>query len=110
MVPPTTASELAAFGLRRRRVLGGISPATSPPRSLIRPTNGRVSRLAYEEYDRALKQLLHLPVEESLNFPAEQSNLGPYVGYADLRVNDRREPVGPQVLHAAIELELRDGR
>jgi hypothetical protein len=53
------------------------------------PTAGRVSRLSYEEYDRALKELLHLPVEESLNFPAEQSNLGAYVGYADLRVGER---------------------
>jgi hypothetical protein len=53
------------------------------------PTNSRVSRLSYEEYDRALKELLHLPVEESLNFPAEQSNLGAYVGYAELRVGER---------------------
>jgi hypothetical protein len=53
------------------------------------PTSGRVSRLSYEEYDRALKELLHLPVEESLNFPAEQSSLGAYVGYADLRVGER---------------------
>jgi hypothetical protein len=53
------------------------------------PASGRVSRLSYEEYDRALKELLHLPVEESLNFPAEQSNLGAYVGYAELRVGER---------------------
>jgi hypothetical protein len=53
------------------------------------PTNARVLRLSYEEYDRALKDLLHLPVEESLNFPAEQAGLGPYVGYADLRVGER---------------------
>jgi hypothetical protein len=53
------------------------------------PAAARVLRLSYDEYDRALKELLHLPVEESLNFPAEQSSLGPYVGYADLRVGER---------------------
>lgn len=53
------------------------------------PANGRVSRLSYEEYDRAFKDLLGLPVDESVNFPAEQSTLGPYVGYADLHVGER---------------------
>lgn len=53
------------------------------------PASTRVSRLSYEEYDRVLKDLLHLPVDASTNFPAEQSGLGPYVGYADLRVGDR---------------------
>lgn len=53
------------------------------------PASSRVLRLAYEEYDRTLTDLLHLPVAESPNFPAEQSNLGPYVGYADLRVSER---------------------
>lgn len=53
------------------------------------PAGARVLRLSYEEYDRAMKELLHLPVEESLNFPAEQSSLGPYVGYAGLRVGER---------------------
>ena len=53
------------------------------------PANSRVLRLSYEEYDRTLKELLHLPVTETLNFPAEQSSLGAYVGYADLRVNER---------------------
>jgi len=53
------------------------------------PANSRVLRLSYEEYDRTLKDLLHLPVSETLNFPAEQSSLGAYVGYADLRVNER---------------------
>src|SRR6188768_3108662 len=40
------------------------------------PPTGRVLRLSYDEYDRALKDLLHLPVDESANFPAEQSSLG----------------------------------
>ncbi|HVY31191.1 MAG TPA: DUF1592 domain-containing protein [Polyangiaceae bacterium] len=53
------------------------------------PASGRALRLSYGEYDRALKELLHLPVEESLNFPAEQATLGPYVGYGDLRVSER---------------------
>jgi hypothetical protein len=53
------------------------------------PANTRVSRLSYEEYDRALGDLLHVPVTESSNFPAEQASLGPYVGYADLRVGDQ---------------------
>ena len=53
------------------------------------PANSRVLRLSYEEYDRSLKDLLHLPVSETLNFPAEQSSLGAYVGYAELRVNER---------------------
>jgi hypothetical protein len=53
------------------------------------PANSRVLRLSYEEYDRTLKDLLHLPVTETLNFPAEQSSLGAYVGYADLRVSER---------------------
>jgi len=51
--------------------------------------NARVLRLSYEEYDRVLKDLLHLPVDATPNFPAEQPSLGPYVGYADLRVNER---------------------
>ncbi|MES1185396.1 MAG: DUF1592 domain-containing protein [Myxococcales bacterium] len=46
-------------------------------------------RLSYDEYDRALKDLLGLPVDESVNFPAEQASLGPYVGYADMRVGER---------------------
>jgi hypothetical protein len=49
----------------------------------------RVLRLSYAEYDRALRDLLLLPVAETTNFPAEQSSLGSYVGYADLRVNER---------------------
>lgn len=53
------------------------------------PASTRVSRLSYEEYDRVLEDLLHLPVDASTNFPAEQAGLGPYVGYADLRVGDR---------------------
>lgn len=53
------------------------------------PANTRVSRLSYEEYDRAMSDLLHLPVTESTNFPAEQASLGPYVGYEALRVDDR---------------------
>jgi hypothetical protein len=53
------------------------------------PANSRVLRLAYDEYDRTLADLLYLPVAESSNFPAEQSNLGPYVGYAELRVSER---------------------
>lgn len=53
------------------------------------PANSRVLRLSYEEYDRSLQDLLHLPVTETLNFPAEQSSLGAYVGYADLRVSER---------------------
>lgn len=53
------------------------------------PANSRVLRLSYEEYDRAMKDLLHLPVAETTNFPAEQSSLGSYVGYADLRVSER---------------------
>ncbi len=53
------------------------------------PANSRVLRLSYEEYDRTLTDLLHLPVAETEHFPAEQSSLGPYVGYADLRVNER---------------------
>lgn len=53
------------------------------------PANTRVSRLSYEEYDRAMSDLLHLPVTESTNFPAEQASVGPYVGYATLHVDDR---------------------
>jgi hypothetical protein len=53
------------------------------------PANSRVLRLSYQEYDRSLSDLLGVPVAESANFPAEQSNLGPYVGYADLRVGER---------------------
>ena len=53
------------------------------------PANARVARLSYDEYDRSLKELLYLPVGESVNFPAEQSSLGPYVGYAELRVGER---------------------
>jgi hypothetical protein len=53
------------------------------------PVNGRVLRLSYAEYDRALHDLLGLPVDESANFPAEESTLGPYVGYAELRVGER---------------------
>ncbi len=53
------------------------------------PAGDRALRLSYEEYDRVLTDLLHLPVTESSNFPAEQAGLGPYVGYAGLRVNER---------------------
>jgi hypothetical protein len=53
------------------------------------PPNSRVLRLSYQEYDRTLTDILHLPVAESPNFPAEQSTLGPYVGYAELRVSER---------------------
>lgn len=53
------------------------------------PSNGRVLRLSYDEYDRVLTALLHLPVTESRNFPAEEASLGPYVGYDALRMNER---------------------
>jgi hypothetical protein len=66
--------------------LVGVDPQQLPDGV---PTNARLLRLSYDEYDRALKELLHLPVEESVNFPAEQSSLGPYVGYAELRVGER---------------------
>lgn len=66
--------------------LVGVDPQQLPDGV---PANGRVLRLSYDEYDRAFKELLHLPVEESINFPAEQSSLGPYVGYAELRVGER---------------------
>jgi hypothetical protein len=66
--------------------LVGVDPQQLPDGV---PSSARVLRLSYEEYDRALKDLLHLPVEESVNFPAEQSGLGPYVGYGDLRVGER---------------------
>ena len=66
--------------------LVGVDPQQLPDGV---PTNARVLRLSYAEYDRALKELLHLPVEESINFPAEQSSLGPYVGYGELRVGER---------------------
>jgi hypothetical protein len=66
--------------------LVGVDPQQLPDGV---PPNGRVLRFSYDEYDRALKDLLHLPVDESSNFPAEQSSLGPYVGYAELRVSER---------------------
>jgi hypothetical protein len=66
--------------------LVGVDPQQLPDGV---PTNARVLRLSYDEYDRALKELLHLPVAESVNFPAEQSSLGAYVGYAELRVSER---------------------
>jgi hypothetical protein len=66
--------------------LVGVDPQQLPDGV---PTNARVLRLSYDEYDRALKELLHLPVAESVNFPAEQSSLGPYVGYGELRVGER---------------------
>jgi hypothetical protein len=66
--------------------LVGVDPQQLPDGV---PTNARVSRLSYDEYDRALTELLHLPVEESINFPAEQASLGPYVGYGELRVGER---------------------
>lgn len=53
------------------------------------PASTRVSRLSYQEYDRAMSDLLHLPVAESSNFPAEQPSLESYIGYADLRVGDQ---------------------
>lgn len=64
----------------------GADPQTLPDGV---PANTRVMRLSYEEYDRSLTDLLHLPVQESTNFPDEQSALGPYVGYDGLRVSDR---------------------
>ena len=51
--------------------------------------SSRVLRLSYQEYDRVLTDLLGLPVAESAKFPAEPPNLGPYVGYAGLRVGER---------------------
>lgn len=66
--------------------LVGVDPQQLPDGV---PTSARALRLSYDEYDRSLKELLHLPVEESINFPAEQSSLGPYVGYAELRVGER---------------------
>jgi len=66
--------------------LVGVDPQLLPDGV---PANARVLRLSYEEYDRALQEILHLPVQESVNFPAEQSSLGPYVGYAELRVGER---------------------
>ena len=66
--------------------LVGVDPQQLPDGV---PPGARVLRLSYDEYDRTLKELLHLPVEESGNFPAEQSSLGPYVGYAELRVGER---------------------
>jgi hypothetical protein len=53
------------------------------------PASSRVLRLSYVDYDRALTDLLHLPVTESQNFPDEQAGLGPYVGYAGLIVSER---------------------
>jgi hypothetical protein len=81
---------------------GNGNPTTSTPVDLVDvigvdpqllpdgvPVSGRVSRLSYDEYDRALTDLLGLPVQESVNFPAEQATLGPYVGYGELRVRER---------------------
>ncbi|HEX2873330.1 MAG TPA: DUF1592 domain-containing protein [Polyangiaceae bacterium] len=66
--------------------LVGVDPQQLPDGV---PTSARVLRLSYAEYDRALTELLHLPVQESVNFPAEQASLGPYVGYGELRVSER---------------------
>jgi hypothetical protein len=64
----------------------GVDPQTLPDGV---PTSARVSRLSYEEYDRVMTELLHLPVEQAVNFPDELAGLGPYVGYGNLRVGER---------------------
>ena len=96
-VPPDPVNPSSAVGGSPSASTGGGGPVDVgdvlgvDPQQLPDgvPANGRVLRLSYDEYDRVLKELVHLPVDESRNFPAEQSNLGPYVGYAGLRVNER---------------------
>src|SRR5688500_12154971 len=52
------------------------------------PVSSRVLRLGYSDYDRTVSDLLQLSVKTSMNFPAEQPNLGPYEDLGARRVSE----------------------
>jgi hypothetical protein len=52
------------------------------------PVASRVLRLGYADYDRTLTDLLDQTVKVSVNFPAEQPNLGPYEDLTARRVSE----------------------
>lgn len=66
--------------------IGSVDPTTAADGV---PVASRVLRLAYPDYDRTLTDLLKQPANVSVNFPAEQPNLGPYEGLGARRVGEQ---------------------